>query len=95
MSNVTISAVVSMAISLYSFTILAYVILSWVVRSSQAPAVAQIYEFLGTVCEPYVGLFRRIIPTTGGIDFSPLVALLVLRWLIQPVLVGLLRSMGL
>jgi uncharacterized protein YggT (Ycf19 family) len=93
--NVNVSAVVSMALQLYSLTILVYVILSWVARSSPNPTIAQIYEFLGTVCEPYVGLFRRIIPVTGGIDFSPLVALLVLRWLIQPVLVGLLRSMGL
>ncbi len=93
--NVNIISVVSMVIQLYSFTILAYVILSWIVRSAKSPVIAQIYEFLGTVCEPYVGLFRRIIPATGGVDFSPLVALLVLQWLIEPVLVGLLRYFGL
>jgi len=93
--SVSISSVVGMIVQLYSFTILIYVIMSWIARSSPSPAVAQIYDFLGTVCEPYVGLFRRIIPSTGGVDFSPLVALLVLQWLIEPVLVGLLRSMGL
>ena len=91
----SIPTVVGLVVQFYSFTILVYVIMSWVVRSSPSPTVTQIYDFLGTVCEPYVGLFRRIIPATGGMDFSPLVALLVLQWLIEPVLVGLLRSMGL
>lgn len=90
-----ISALVNTVIQLYSFTILIYVLLSWFVRSAQSPVVGQVYEFLGTVCEPYIGLFRRIIPASGGVDFSPLVAMLVLHYLIRPGLLMLLGILGL
>ena len=90
----SITAVVSMVIQFYSFTILIYVIMSWFVRSGQNELVMQVYEFLGTVCEPYIGLFRRFIPATGGLDFSPLVALLVLSYVIRPLLLMLLSYVG-
>jgi uncharacterized protein YggT (Ycf19 family) len=83
-----------MVIQFYSFTILIYVIMSWFVRSGQNELVMQVYEFLGTVCEPYIGLFRRFIPATGGLDFSPLVALLVLSYVIRPLLLMLLSYVG-
>jgi uncharacterized protein YggT (Ycf19 family) len=30
------------------------------------------------VCEPYLRLFRRILPTVGPLDISPIVAVVVL-----------------
>ena len=36
------------------------------------------YSVLGKICDPYLDLFRRVIPAAGGLDFSPIVALLVL-----------------
>ena len=38
-----------------------------------------IYDVLGSVCEPYLGLFRKIIPPMGNIDFSPVFAVIVLE----------------
>ena len=35
--------------------------------------------FLRDVCEPYLRIFRRFIPMIGPLDFSPIVALLVLQ----------------
>ncbi|HVS28041.1 MAG TPA: YggT family protein [Solirubrobacteraceae bacterium] len=35
--------------------------------------------FLRDVCEPYLRIFRRIIPMAGPIDFSPILAILVLQ----------------
>jgi YggT family protein len=87
---VSVSYVVSIVIQLYSFTILIYIIMSWFVRSTQSEAVIQVYEFLGTVCEPFIGVFRRFIPATGGLDFSPLIALVVLNYVIRPLLLMLL-----
>ena len=86
----SVSYVVSIVIQLYSFTILIYIIMSWFVRSTQSEVVIQVYEFLGTVCEPYIGVFRRFIPATGGLDFSPLIALVVLNYVIRPLLLMLL-----
>lgn len=90
-----IAALLNTVIQLYSFTILIYVLMSWFIRSANSPVVGQIYDFLGTVCEPYIGLFRRIIPATGGVDFSPMVAILVLHYLIRPGLLMLLGILGL
>ena len=38
-----------------------------------------ILGFLRDVTEPYLRLFRRILPSFGGLDFSPIVAILVLQ----------------
>ncbi|MBN2248160.1 MAG: YggT family protein [Coriobacteriia bacterium] len=38
-----------------------------------------IYRVLGTITEPWLGIFRRFIPPIGMIDISPIVAIIVLR----------------
>ena len=38
----------------------------------------RILDFLRDVCEPYLRLFRRLIPSFGGIDFTPMIAIFVL-----------------
>jgi len=65
----------------YYILILVRVVLSWVRHDPYHPLVRFIYE----VTEPVLGFFRRIIPSLGMIDISPLVALLALElvhWLI-------------
>jgi YggT family protein len=37
-----------------------------------------VMTFLRDVCEPYLRLFRRLIPVVGGLDFTPVIALIVL-----------------
>ncbi|HEY2260382.1 MAG TPA: YggT family protein [Solirubrobacteraceae bacterium] len=37
-----------------------------------------ITNFLRDVCEPYLKLFRRVIPTVGMFDFTPMIAIIVL-----------------
>ena len=64
-------------IYLYIFLILAYVITSWI-RLPYSPWLNRIQRFLYDVCEPYLRLFRRILPTFGPLDLSPLVAVVVL-----------------
>lgn len=72
----SIANIVGTAIQFYGYTILLYILLSWLREASWA---VQLRETLAPVCEPYLGLFRRIVPTTGAVDFSPLVALIVLQ----------------
>ena len=86
------ASVVNGIVSFYSFCILGYVLMSWFRPTGIA---FDIYQILGQICEPYVGIFRRIMPATGGIDFSPLVAMLVLQYLIGPLLVKLVVITGL
>ena len=47
----------------------------------QPGILADIYQVLGKVCDPYLNLFRKIIPPIGGmVDVTPIVALLVLQF---------------
>ena len=70
-------------IDLYALIILVRVVLSWLpVDRDQAWA-----RFIVDVTEPLVGPIRRILPPFGGLDFSPLVAMLLLQ-LLRNFLVG-------
>ncbi len=60
---------------LYSYMMIAWIILSWIPNLRTAPIVV----VLGRLVEPYLSLFRRIIPPMGGIDFSPIIAFFVYR----------------
>lgn len=71
----------------YSWLIIAYVIMSWIPAGG---IVADIYRALGSICEPYLGLFRRFIPPLGMVDISPIVAILVLN-----IATSLVASLGL
>lgn len=76
----SVTTILVQLIGLYQTIIFVYVILSWLQGTNAA--VASIYRALGTVCEPFVGIFRRILPGSisggAGMDFSPLIAMLAL-----------------
>lgn len=53
-----------------------------------------IFRFVYEVTEPVMGPFRRLVPSAGGLDFSPIVVLLVLelvRRLVMAVVIGLIN----
>jgi len=68
-------------IHFYELLILVQCILSWFAMASNG-IVRDIYEALSRITEPFVGIFRRLIPSVGvggmGIDFSPMIAIVVL-----------------
>ena len=59
-------------IYVYSILILAYIITSWV-RLPYSVWLNRIQRFLYDVCDPYLRLWRRILPTFGPLDLSPVV----------------------
>ena len=59
-------ALVNSLLSIYSFVLLAYVIMSWIAPHSNQPAAELIRDLAEPICEPA----RRIIPPLGGLDFS-------------------------
>ena len=61
----------------YTLVIFAYIITSWI-RLPYSPWLNRIQRFLYDVAEPYLRLFRRILPSMGALDLSPIVALIVL-----------------
>ena len=58
----------------YEYSMLAYILTSWVPQLKNNVIV----EFLETICEPYLKVFRKIIPPIGMLDISPVAALIVL-----------------
>lgn len=70
-----VQSFVSVFSVVYTLLIFAYILLSWFRVPSSLNAVAR---FLHDVCEPYLRLFRRVIPPLGPIDLSPIVAVIVL-----------------
>jgi uncharacterized protein YggT (Ycf19 family) len=71
-------------IYVYVLLIFVYILFSWV-RLPYNPVVRRIQDFLREVCEPYLRLFRRIIPPFGPLDLSPVVAILSLFLLMRVV----------
>jgi len=61
----------------YVLLIFVYVLTSWV-RLPYSVWVRRISDFLRDVCEPYLRLFRRILPSLGPLDLSPVVAIFAL-----------------
>jgi YggT family protein len=64
----------SILCDLLSMAIFIQVLLSWVVGRGH-----QVYDFLETLTSPIIKPVKRILPKTGMIDFSPIVALLILE----------------
>ena len=59
-------------VTVYSLLILAYIITSWV-RLPYSVWLNRIQRFLYDVCDPYLRLWRRILPNFGPLDLSPVV----------------------
>ncbi len=79
---------VTVFISVYAILIFAYILTSWIrLPYSFNP----IQRFLSDVCEPYLRLFRRVLPPLGAIDVSPIIAVFAL-YLLRYVLNSLILS---
>ena len=69
-------------VTVYSLIIFAYVLLSLLfsfgVRMPYSRWSDAVMGFLRDVCEPYLRLFRRILPPLGPLDLSPMVAVVAL-----------------
>ena len=62
---------------IYSFCIVVWCLSSWITVSNDS--FNRILERIGKIVEPYLSVFRRVIPPISGIDLSPIVALFVLN----------------
>jgi YggT family protein len=76
----------------YFLLIFAYILMSWV-RLPYSIWMSRIQRFLYDVCEPYLRIFRRILPPFGPLDLSPIVAIFAL-WIASSVVVNLLGRLN-
>ncbi len=69
----------------YCVIIFIYVLMSWL--PTDRGILADIYSVLGKICDPYLNLFKRLIPPIGGmVDVTPILALLVLQFAVSFIL---------
>ena len=86
---------VSALFLVYLVLIFIRVLLSWVPRMPYHPALRAAVGFVEETTNPYLNLFRRILPPLGGrgfaLDLSPILGILLLL-LVQGIVVGAIRG---
>ena len=76
----------------YLVLIFIRVLLSWVPRMPYIMWLRAIVRFIEESTDPYLNLFRRVIPPIGGrLDISPIIAIVVLL-IVQALVVGAIRG---
>ena len=68
---------VNVFVSVYSLLILLYIVASWL-RLPYSSWLNRIQRFLYDVSEPYLRIFRRLLPSMGPLDLSPMIGIIVL-----------------
>ena len=71
--------VLNTLITLYYWVLIIRVLISWVSPDPYNPIVQMLYR----AADPYLNLFRRIIPPMGNLDISPILAIIALVFVQQ------------
>jgi YggT family protein len=93
--------IVGALLQLLIWAIIANAIISWLIAfdviNLRHPLARQVAGFLDAVTRPVLAPFRRFIPPIGGLDITPILALLVIQgiqiylvpWVFGPIKVAL------
>jgi uncharacterized protein YggT (Ycf19 family) len=81
----SVAGFVQVFVTVYSLLILAYIITSWV-RLPYSPWLNRIQRFLYDVCDPYLRLWRRVLPSFGPLDLSPVIGVAALYIFLKVIL---------
>ncbi len=79
---------VQLLFGLYVIVLLARVLLSWVQVDPRNPIV----NLINQLTEPLLAPIRRLLPQGGGLDFSPMVALIAVL-VVEQIVLSVLRSL--
>ena len=75
----------------YLILIFVRILLSWIPRIPYNPVLSAVINFVHEVTDPYLNLFRRVLPPVGGggfaLDLSPIIATIVLI-IVRAIVVG-------
>ena len=86
---------VSDVFGVYIALILIYILINLVFAFGLRPGYSRyldrFLEFLRQVCDPYLRIFRRLLPGMGPMDFSPIIAIIVLG-VVSGIVVKLIRG---
>jgi YggT family protein len=72
----------STLIYVYTLLIIMYIVIQLLFAAGLRPPYSRttdkVLGFLRDICEPFLRIFRQVIPSFGGLDFSPILAILTL-----------------
>lgn len=95
--SVIVVRLVDTVFTVYYWIMIARIVLSWVPQLANNTALRPLISFIYDITEPFLSLFRRLVPTLAvggaGFDFSPLIAiitLVVLQSFVRYVLLSIL-----
>lgn len=91
-----IAGYLSTVIYVYTLIIICYIVIQLLFAAGLRPPYSRttdtVLGFLRSVCEPFLRIFRRVLPSVAGFDFSPLVAIIVLGIVNAVVVQGIIRG---
>ena len=77
--------IVLIILDLYVWLLIASAILSWLIAfnvvNTRNQFVSAIAEFLFRITEPVLAPIRRMLPSLGGLDISPIILILIIMFL--------------
>jgi YggT family protein len=86
----------STLIYVYTLLIILFIVIQLLfsvgLRPPYSRTIDLVVGFLRDICEPFLRIFRRLIPGFGGIDFSPILAIVTLEILNGVVVQGLIHG---
>jgi YggT family protein len=93
-SRSDIASYVDALFLVYIILLFVRILLSWIPRIPYNPTLSAIIKFIHEVTDPYLNLFRRILPPIGGggfaLDLSPMIAIFVL-FIIRAIVVSAIQ----
>ena len=91
-----IAGFLSTLIWVYTLLIFVFIVVQLLFAAGLRPPYSRttdaVLGFLRDVCEPYLRIFRRLIPSFGGFDFSPILAILTLSLINKIVVEGIIHG---
>jgi uncharacterized protein YggT (Ycf19 family) len=95
-ARVEIANYLSALIDVYTLLILAHIVVQWIFAFGLRPPYSRVSSaalgFLRDICEPFLRIFRRLIPSFGAFDFSPIVAIILLELVNSVVVQGIIHG---
>lgn len=82
--------IVNLLFGAFYVLLLASILLSWIRPDPYHPTWGPIIRIVNGIVDPILNPIRRLMPPLGGLDFSPMIVLLLAR-VLQGAVVNLLR----
>ena len=95
-ARIEVAEFLSTLIYVYTLVIIVHIVVQLLLSLGLRPPYSRtsdaVLGFLRDVCEPFLRIFRRVLPQFGGFDFSPILAILTLQILNSLVVQGAIHG---